>query len=111
MDRKILTRLAKLEAENVQLQEELLRVKKQLMGVGGFVGTYDELATLREQVELAVSELALYRKGSHHVENDQTSTTVTTVHTVKVTPTALEQPKERTERAKPNMFSLDDLLN
>ena len=78
MDRKILARLAKLEAENVELQEELLRVKQQYMlvtssssggggGGGGVVGgggdvIGDETITkLRNQIEFAVSELKKFR--------------------------------------------------
>jgi hypothetical protein len=68
MSSNLLTRVTKLEAENVSLQEEILTLKKQLTNASlSPKDTRDEsaleetVAELRVQVQQAVSELSKYR--------------------------------------------------
>ena len=72
-----LSRLTKLEAENVALQEEILFLKKQLTNVSlspqhprAIVHMEETIRELRYQVERAVAELKKYRKGHLDHEDD-----------------------------------------
>ncbi len=85
MSSNILSRLTKLEAENVALQEEILSLKKQLTSASlspqhprnvpvTSSAEIEELEQtvyeLRKQVETAVMELKKYRKISAIEDND-----------------------------------------
>ena len=81
----LLSRLTKLEAENVALQEEILTLKKQLTNVSlspqhprnvqqkdpvQMEALEQTVADLRTQVERAVAELKKYRKIPNKISND-----------------------------------------
>ena len=121
-----ISRIAKLEQENIALQEEVLSLKRQLMnqrrksGGGSRPGSpepiiddnkeaLDELEMtvkkLKESVRLATNELRKYR-------SEETMHTMGMVGRLPISDDKKLSPQRRVvEKPKTDDFDLDDLLN